>query len=1098
MRMKSKISALAVAMTLLTSMFLIAIPVVSADTLEVGPGKPYSTIQAAIDAAGSGDTILVYPMLGSYAPFNVSGKIDLTIVANTTHAVIVNGSQSVTTNYGARDAVIFIEDSFNVTLEGFDIEGFGLGIVNAKNYAVIYENSSGTIRDCVVSPNTIGDLDSTGIGAWDGSDLIVDPCTIRNFGRIGVFYFNNCSGGIYDSSIIGQVYGDAGDVNYGIEIEGLYNACDVEIVGNEIYNCDNTNSTPTWTSSGILVDGWMEYYTPPTMQSSNVVIEENDLHDNYIGIDVVANLLCHTHYNDIYNNRIYGVRSGSDSLGNNVTLDARFNWWGDASGPTHSSNIGGVGDAVSDYGDYSPWFGAAVDTTPRTYHVNPTGTIQDAIDDASPGDTINVHAGTYAGAVVDKDVAISGVSGGVSIITSGVPYKVGSTLYTAFRIDDTADGAEISDFAISCNSSEGFYFAVFSRNADDVIVDSLTVNDAVQGITNWGGSSWKITNNVLNNTEAAGGGGIAIWLGAFPPDYPLCSGNLIQNNIITASATAPDYTCPGIGIGLDLRYGAYDDLTGSEDISNNQILNNTVAAPGALNGVGVEIGVLGLEDNTTKIEAMLGVVHDNAIKHNTIDGADLGIYFYTVANLEIEQNDIQNCNEGIHIKDGSIGNTINYNNIFGNTIGVNNTSGELIDTSFNWWGDSSGPSGFGPGAGDAVSENVSFDPWLSCYQLEVLTQICIDPPVMEKYGVVGIEGTTFEVTVRIQDVADLYGFEFNVTWNSSLITLVGVEYTSQLDLMWGIGHWTTAINETGTGWYRLVVLALAPAVGFDGDSDLAELTFKIEYGPCYIEPYYQLQTRIHFAKVKLSDSNAQAICAEVHDGKYIIYARILGLKIRPTTMTAPITCRKMGEQFTTEIKLIDAFKISGFDFEIHYNTTLLDVVDVQWGDLSGFLPGPYIMKQIIKDDLNGLIRFQLLENVSDGAPLAYGDGILARITFEVIKTKVWKNCPEWTNYIKDFIAFTDWNLTVMCPATHHLTGGLVYLIDMEYQFSPIQGDIDSTGVVDIFDITAVASYYDIEESDPEYISNYDLNCDGIIDLYDLVLIGVNFGYEYIP
>jgi len=1089
--MKNKISALVIAIMLLTSILLVAIPIVSADTLEVGPGKPYSTIQAAIDAAGSGDTILVYPTPGSYTPFNVSGKVDLTIVANTTHAVIVNGSQSVTTNYGARDAVIFVENSLNITLEGFDIEGFGLGTVNAKNYAVIYENSSGTIRDCIVSPNTIGDLQSTGIGAWDNSDLIVDPCTIKNFGRIGIFYFNNCSGGIYGNVIIGQVYSGVGDVNYGIEIEGLYGACDVEIIGNEVYSCDNTNSTPTWTSSGILIDGWMESYTPPTMQSSTVVIEENDIHDNYIGIDVVANPLCHVHYNDVYDNRIYGVCSGSDSLGNNITLDARFNWWGDASGPTHLSNIGGIGDAVSDYGDYSPWFGATVDTTPRTYHVNPTGNIQDAIDDASPGDTINVHAGTYAGAVVDKDVAISGVSGVASIITSGVPYKVGGTLYTAFRIDDTAGGAEISDFTISCNSSEGFYFAVFSRNADDVIVDSLTVNDAVQGITNWGGSNWEITNNVLNNTEAAGGGGIAIWLGALP-NYPVCSGNLVQNNTITAMATAPDYTCPGIGIGLDLRWGAYDDLTGSEDISNNQILNNTITAPGALNGVGVEIGVLGLEGNTTKIEAMLGTIHDNTIKGNIIEGADLGVYFYTVTNLEIEQNDIKNCNQGIHIKDGSSGNTINYNNIFGNTVGINNTSGELVDASFNWWGDSGGPGGAGPGAGDGVIGNVSFDPWLSCYQPQVETKIYVDPPIVEKNAVAGIENANFEVEVKIQDVIDLYGFEFNVTWNSSLIQLKKIEYTSQLNSIWS--SWNGVLNETGSNWYRLVALALAPTTGFNGDATLAKLTFKIEYGPCYIQPDYKVETRIHFAKVKLGDSSANPICAIVQDGRYIIYAVRTGLKMQPTS----VTCRKLGETFISEVKIIDAFKICGFDMKIQFNTTLLEVTDVEWGDLSGFLPGPYITKEYSVDALNGFIRFRLFENVSDGAPLGYGDRMLAKITFKVVKAKVWKSCPQWTNYIQDIMVFKNWNISVMCPAIHHLTGELVYVQDAEYLFIPIQGDIDSNGVVDIFDITAVASYYDVEKTDPQYVSDYDLNCDDIIDLFDLILIATNFGFEYDP
>ncbi len=58
---------------------------------------------------------------------------------------------------------------------------------------------------------------------------------------------------------------------------------------------------------------------------------------------------------------------------------------------------------------------------------------------------------------------------------------------------------------------------------------------------------------------------------------------------------------------------------------------------------------------------------------------------------------------------------INYNNITGNTgYGVNNVdSAVLIDASYNWWDDPSGPGGWGPGTGDSVSRYVDYEPWLS-------------------------------------------------------------------------------------------------------------------------------------------------------------------------------------------------------------------------------------------------------------------------------------------------------------------------------------------------------------------------------------------------
>jgi len=44
--------------------------------------------------------------------------------------------------------------------------------------------------------------------------------------------------------------------------------------------------------------------------------------------------------------------------------------------------------------------------------------------------------------------------------------------------------------------------------------------------------------------------------------------------------------------------------------------------------------------------------------------------------------------------------------------GINNVSANLIRAQYNWWGDSSGPSGAGPGTGQWISDYVEYDPWL--------------------------------------------------------------------------------------------------------------------------------------------------------------------------------------------------------------------------------------------------------------------------------------------------------------------------------------------------------------------------------------------------
>jgi len=344
-----------------------------------------------------------------------------------------------------------------------------------------------------------------------------------------------------------------------------------------------------------------------------------------------------------------------------------------------------------------------------------------------------VAAGDYAGAIVDKDVNIIGEADGTSIITSGVPYKSSSGLQTGFRLDDSADGAEIRNFTMNGAYDDNFWFGVFARNADSVIVDSLTLDDMVQGITNWGGSNWEITNNVITETYPTYGGGIAIYLGADPTDFPHCDNNLVQGNTITTSATQNgSFTGAAICLWFDER--SYVAPNG-ESMTGNEIKNNSITATGLENQIGIEIGVGGLVGDTTKVAACLGVIHDNTVTNNTIDNAEWGLYLYVTTNLTVSENTITNCSDcGIYMKDDHANCLINYNNIYGNTnYGLNNTDGATYDTTvdatYNWWGDCSGPYHYSTntgGLGDEVSDYVDYEPWW-CSEIEIDIKPGSDP-----------------------------------------------------------------------------------------------------------------------------------------------------------------------------------------------------------------------------------------------------------------------------------------------------------------------------------------------------------------------------------
>jgi hypothetical protein len=57
----------------------------------------------------------------------------------------------------------------------------------------------------------------------------------------------------------------------------------------------------------------------------------------------------------------------------------------------------------------------------------------------------------------------------------------------------------------------------------------------------------------------------------------------------------------------------------------------------------------------------------------------------------------------------------------------------------------------------------------------------------------------------------------------------------------------------------------------------------------------------------------------------------------------------------------------------------------------------------------------------------------------------------------------------------------------------IPGDVNGDGTVDITDLDLVGEAYGTVEEDPDYNPNADLNCDDIIDIYDLAECGKNYG-----
>jgi hypothetical protein len=156
----------------------------------------------------------------------------------------------------------------------------------------------------------------------------------------------------------------------------------------------------------------------------------------------------------------------------------------------------------------------------------------------------------------------------------------------------------------------------------------------------------------------------------------------------------------------------YNGYAGDVDIvvtvSNNNFHDN------------VEGGIILQDEDKADGSSVNATFQNNTVANN----GDYGYYIFTQGDgditADLSEETITGQGIGVYVEDtgspssSSYDVTINGSNITGNTTyGVNNTvTGLTVDAEYNWWGDASGPSGVGPGSGDAVSTNVNYWPWL--------------------------------------------------------------------------------------------------------------------------------------------------------------------------------------------------------------------------------------------------------------------------------------------------------------------------------------------------------------------------------------------------
>ena len=310
-------------------------------------------------------------------------------------------------------------------------------------------------------------------------------------------------------------------------------------------------------------------------------------------------------------------------------------------------------------------------------------TIQAAIDAASDGATIIVAAGIYEETVSIKDKSL--------------------TLLGAQADEPIVNGERAGDESIirgklDWRDRPSTYCLVRIQHSD-VVINGFSIENAKQ---------WNI--GIQGHPEAI-------------------SNILISYNYIVGDSV---YHKDGI-----FRDNAAADVT----IDHNYIASNSrgIATNGGATTVtdntfyhnGQGIAFMGIDPYDVYFPDYAEPNYPTIISGNTFTDDSTSIYLRLDKghqSITVTGNDITEArNDAIrtwNVYDEDIVNpAINFNNMWNNEFGINNPVEEInLNATNNWWGAKDGPSGVGPGSGDAVSANVDYDPWLGAEPAEVKSE----------------------------------------------------------------------------------------------------------------------------------------------------------------------------------------------------------------------------------------------------------------------------------------------------------------------------------------------------------------------------------------